>query len=825
MAPAPFNTVYVVASNLLGLSINASINTSESCRLAERVARLSFAVLQLSIRPGNFQGASVVSIQLTKVFTSAVQLLQRFQPASKAKRNVIDILQSNVTLYSASSVEQFNGIHQQLTVIMQDRAFMLSVSDEALLHPPSLTDIQESIHSDVNHVIAEVRKRSLENGSRFDHIDAQLQTVLSTLRTGREGRRDVAILDPCSLQIDTTCVLGKGASGTVYAGKLYGTTEVAVKILSRSDGAAVEALRRELERTVRVAHRNVIKVYGMVQHCSVSLSGQPDINPPAVVSERLGTTTLEPVLGKLSPSQAMKLTLDIIMGMAKVLDLEDGVVHFDLKPQNVLLSLDGRTAVISDFGIAQSKTTVAYASPAENALVRGTVAYMAPEILLGTARRFACDVYSFAVLLYALWTGRVPWQGFADSTSITAVQQGSRPAVDLEMIAWGVPEPIVALIVACWDASPGNRPSFKTILQLREIDMFWESPTTRWPAYLVAVMHSGSPLRMDDIFSFTASPSTTNMTSRFSKGSISGSRRVGTLVSATAVGSLSADQLCEYLRESCSIDDSVVGWLREKKINGDVFLASGRKIIDRLRLVDIDEWHVDALERCHTKLSAAADAEQTRQQQLLEARQTMANTAKAVAQAEAEKQQLLEEARLLEAKSKSLEAATQADDKKQGEAAALKAKQANQAAQTQAAAAVAAKAESKRVLAATRAKEYERYRQLNLACVEKWQRLYAVKSVPLVDDYYRDHVSPKYTSVSLFSGKQTNCTYVSAKARTLEHMRTDARLISYFIVDATDTFVRFKYTLRWPSGYTFDCQCRFDFETPGVTLRGDYSAA
>ena len=58
------------------------------------------------------------------------------------------------------------------------------------------------------------------------------------------------------------------------------------------------------------------------------------------------------------------------------------------------------------------------------------------------------------------------------------------------MVTWGVPEPIVALILACWDQSPGNQPSFKTLLQLREIDFFWESSANNWPPYIANVYNA-----------------------------------------------------------------------------------------------------------------------------------------------------------------------------------------------------------------------------------------------------------------------------------------------------------------------------------------------
>jgi TPR repeat protein/serine/threonine protein kinase len=644
MTVAPFSTLFFVTSTALTLSITAATNATECSRLADRIARISFAVLQLTARKETFVGASGIAKELLSALKAGVALLQEFQPVSKGKVSFVDMLQSKMALYSFCYVELFDNIHRKLTTVIQDRAFMISVAEQELLKPPSLDEIQGGIHSEVSHVLAELQRHSMEGDTRFDHIDAQLQEVLRALSTGHGhghghagGKgKDVTIIDPHSLQVDTQCVLGRGASGVVYAGTLYGTTQVAVKVLSgtstgsgggssdddvsaagASASASFEALHCELQRTVRVAHRNVIQVYGAVRSCSLGVPASDGssvvyVCRPAVVTERMGST-LEPVLGKLGPSQATKLTLDIIRGMARVHDREGGVVHFDLKPENVLLSVDGRTAVISDFGIAQSKTTVAFASSSENALMRGTVAYMAPEIFLGTSRGFPCDVYSFAMLLYALWSGRAPWQGCSDSTIIAAVKEGSRPATDIDMISWGVPEPIVAMIVACWQQSPSSRPSFRMLMELEDIDMLWEAPVARWPSYLFS--------------------SATSLA-----GSESGRSTSSWTMSASEVGHFTCDRLCTYLVEVHDIHETIINWLREKKINGDVFLASGPKLMERLRQsadpgAGVDDWHIEALERCHSKLRDAVNAEAARQQQLSAARKAAAAVAAAIAPA------------------------------------------------------------------------------------------------------------------------------------------------------------------------------------------------
>lgn len=407
MVPAPFNGLCVVTAQLLSFATNSVVNSAEAGRLADRVARLSYAILQLSTNPGNFQGAQILADQLIAIFDDAVKLLKQFQPDSPKEQSFVETIKRKFTLYSSDTVNQFADIHQRLTVVMQDRMFVASVSQELTsTAAPTLEQIQVGIQRELSHVLEAVKKSEQEDGARLEHIESQLSSVMSALTASIPAHlqsKDVVVLDPRSVHIDTSKIIGKGASGSVFAGFLYGTTPIAVKVMLNSP-ATEEILREvkhEMERTIRVAHRNVIKIYGLLASCP-EFEGRA-----AVVMERLGQS-LDNVTNKLSNAAAMKLTGDIIAGMARVHDSDDGLVHFDLKLSNIMLTLDGRTAKIVDFGIAQTKTTVAFATNTETARARGTVAYMAPEILLGTSRGFYCDVYSFGTVLYALWSGRKP---------------------------------------------------------------------------------------------------------------------------------------------------------------------------------------------------------------------------------------------------------------------------------------------------------------------------------------------------------------------------------------------------------------------------------
>ena len=113
------------------------MNSAESCLIADRISRLTFVMLKLSSNPGSFGGAKIFAEQLLGVFAEAVKLLEKFQPIAK-QNGFIQIITSCIAMYSESSINLFHDIHNQLTTIMLDRTFALSVAEEDALRPPTL---------------------------------------------------------------------------------------------------------------------------------------------------------------------------------------------------------------------------------------------------------------------------------------------------------------------------------------------------------------------------------------------------------------------------------------------------------------------------------------------------------------------------------------------------------------------------------------------------------------------------------------------------------------------------------------------------------------
>jgi serine/threonine protein kinase len=264
-------------------------------------------------------------------------------------------------------------------------------------------------------------------------------------------------------------VLGRGAQALVRPGMLYGLTEVAVKVIKLNDDIAMRDVEDEVRRATRARHRNVVRVFGTV-------TSPDDAATVSIVMERLGLSLEK---AKVSdPAMQKKYTLDIIAGMEHMHRLGQRVVHFDLKRANILLTQDGRSVKIIDFGISQTATTLANGLHA----VGGTIPYTAPELF---AKRLAqvsaaCDVYSFAVVVAELWTGSVAWKRTRKELISHFVKDGQRPFSPDELKDKGVPASIIMLIVACWAQEPERRPSFDQLGRLKSM------PLSEWSSMLSA---------------------------------------------------------------------------------------------------------------------------------------------------------------------------------------------------------------------------------------------------------------------------------------------------------------------------------------------------
>ncbi|MDW3176780.1 MAG: Stk1 family PASTA domain-containing Ser/Thr kinase [Acidimicrobiia bacterium] len=180
---------------------------------------------------------------------------------------------------------------------------------------------------------------------------------------------------------------------------------VAVKVLNATlseDEAFVERLRREAQLVASLNHQNIVGVFDQ---------GEQD-GAPFIVMEYVNGRSLAEILrseGRLHPDRAATIAVDV----AAALDAahRQGMVHMDVKPGNVLVTAEGQVK-LADFGIAKALNEGAETDlTAEGGTVMGTATYLSPEQAQGQKVGPRSDVYSLAVVLYEMMTGRPPFIG------------------------------------------------------------------------------------------------------------------------------------------------------------------------------------------------------------------------------------------------------------------------------------------------------------------------------------------------------------------------------------------------------------------------------
>jgi serine/threonine-protein kinase len=241
-------------------------------------------------------------------------------------------------------------------------------------------------------------------------------------------------------------LVGHGGMSSVYKAKdSLLERHVALKILHdqySSDDDFVERFKREARSVAQLQHPNIVTVIDR---------GEEDGRQYIVFEYIDGENLKEHVVrkGRLDVREALEIALEVARGLAFA--HEQGLVHRDVKPQNVLLNGDGR-AKVTDFGIARS---VDVDGMTQTGTVLGTSNYIAPEQASGQRVDAHSDVYALGVVLYELLAGEVPFPG--ESFVAVAMKHMHEPAPNLLDVRGDIPLRVAAAVDRALEKDPEQR--------------------------------------------------------------------------------------------------------------------------------------------------------------------------------------------------------------------------------------------------------------------------------------------------------------------------------------------------------------------------------
>ena len=245
------------------------------------------------------------------------------------------------------------------------------------------------------------------------------------------------------------CEIGRGGMGVVYRGldvKLE--RPVAIKVLPEALGEVAEVRERflrEARTAAKLSHQNIVPIYRADESAGVVFIVMALVEGESL-ADRLSAR------GALPPRELVPLLRDV----AAALDHAHahGIVHRDVKPENILIERSTGRAMVTDFGIAR----VAEAKPlTATGQVLGTVHYMSPEQISGDPVDGRSDQYSLGVVAFRALTGRLPFDNESASAVLVAHVVKAPPKV--RDVAPDAPPALAALIDRCLAKDPGQRSS------------------------------------------------------------------------------------------------------------------------------------------------------------------------------------------------------------------------------------------------------------------------------------------------------------------------------------------------------------------------------
>ena len=239
-------------------------------------------------------------------------------------------------------------------------------------------------------------------------------------------------------------LIGSGGMSDVYKAKCHKLNRyVAIKVLKEefsSDEGFVSKFKMEAQAAACLSHPNIVSIYDVVDEGKLHY----------IVMELIEGITLKSYIAqkrRLDVKEAVSISIQVAQGIAAA--HSRNIVHRDIKPQNIIISKDGKVKV-ADFGIARAATSQTITVSAV-----GSVHYISPEQARGGYSDARSDIYSFGITMYEMVTGRVPFEG--DNTVTVALAHLEEPITRPSVYNPQIPVSLENIILKCTEKKPEHR--------------------------------------------------------------------------------------------------------------------------------------------------------------------------------------------------------------------------------------------------------------------------------------------------------------------------------------------------------------------------------
>lgn len=454
------NGIYKVANTIYAQVKLAKANKIQCQRLAERIAIILSAVKKLeTIKETEAEAYRPGLDALSSCLSECQKLIEKFSSEKSWFKQVFKAGTHKETFKELNGkleqcIAQLNlGLNaQQIMNQAQDKKD--EAEDAEYIHK-NLDDIKKLNETAIKEIkiVGEQQARQVELIlARLGSLNLKMD-FLAPNKQHPQKPETKPLIDPslsiAYYELDLTHKLGEGSLGVVYRGR-WQEQEVVVKHLSfdSESDESYQILINEAQVLSQCRHPQVVSLYGVC------------LEPGrlCLVKEYCALGTLAACITKpLMLTQKQQIALDIAKGLLYLHSRK--ILHLNLTSSHVLLTTNNQ-AKLNAFGLAKTK-----AQNLKSCKPSNQVAWQAPECFKKGEYSQASDVYSFAMILWTLVTGKEPFAEYQEKSSdlIKIILDGKRPIIPKE-----TPQVFKELIEACWQSKPSSRPLLKDIIHRLE---------------------------------------------------------------------------------------------------------------------------------------------------------------------------------------------------------------------------------------------------------------------------------------------------------------------------------------------------------------------